>query len=315
MQDLALDKRPHYTVPVTTIETKDCAELILLALKEDAPGGDLSSEALIGPKEEGQAHILAKEDGLICGLSLLPILFQLGEEYHRTHISHETKFKDGEKIRKGDIVVKLKGSLRGLLALERVILNFLQYLSGISSQVSRVVEAAGSEIVVLDTRKTLPAFRRLAKYAVYCGGGTNHRIHLSDMVMLKENHIAAVGGIRRAVSLAREKFPKLALEVEIENVEQFEEALGLDVDVILLDNMNRKELEEAAKKMRGKGGGKKDKPFLEISGNWRPEGIAKLKSLGLKELFQRERIGVSMGALTHSVSFLDLSMRLLGNES
>ena len=310
MQGLGLDKRPHYTRPVHSLKAQDCAQLILLALEEDAPQGDPSSEALLSPEKEVWAHVLAKEEGIICGFALLPILFQLEKERKASHIFYETTFKDGDRIKEGDIVLRIRGALRAILRLERVILNFLQHLSGISSQVRKAVEAAGSEIVILDTRKTLPGFRQLAKYAVYCGGGTNHRIHLSDMLMLKENHIAAAGSITKAVQAAREKFPKLPLEVEVENIEQFEESLGLDVDVILLDNMSKKELEEAAKKMRERGGKQKDKPFLEISGNWKPEKISELKSFQLNKIFQREQIGLSMGALTHSSPFLDLSMRV-----
>ena len=309
------DSRPHYTRPVASIEAQDCAQLILLALEEDAPQGDPSSEAITEDiHTQGQAYVLAKEEGLICGLSLLPTLFQLEKERQGNLISYRSGFQDGQKIKKGDIVLKMKGSLRSILRLERVILNFLQYLSGISTQVNKLVKAAGSGIVILDTRKTLPGFRRLAKYAVYYGGGTNHRIHLSDMAMLKDNHIAAAGSITKAVAAVRQKFSDLPIKIEVEvgNLRQFEEALGLDVDMILLDNMDKKGLVAAGKKIRARKEKDENRPFLEISGNWTPARIEQLKNLGLNQIFQRKQIGVSMGALTHSSSFLDLSMRVEG---
>lgn len=301
------DIRPHYTQAVTSISAEDCACLIGLALEEDAPDGDPSSEAISQADQEGRAKILANEGGMLCGLSILPILFQVEKERSGQLIKFNSKFKDGQVIEKGDIVLSLTGNIRKILSLERVILNFLQYLSGISSQVDRVVKSVGTNLVILDTRKTIPGFRRLSKYAVYCGGGTNHRIHLSDMLMIKDNHIALAGGIRQAVDAVRQHSPGLKIEVEIENLKQFKEALALGVDIILFDNMSVSDIHSAKlayEKMSAVQGKKIKKPFFEISGNWTPDRVVTIKNENLG------KIGLSMGALTHSTRFLDFSLEL-----
>ena len=179
---------PHYTTPVSTISVEDCREIILLALREDAPKGDVTSEAIFSNSKEGKAYIQAQEDGCLCGLAVLPVLLQLAQEHRvgTVHLQTKDKFYDGASIRSGDRLVELSGNFTALLRLERVILNFLQYLSGIASKTAQAVKEAKDKLIILDTRKTLPGYRRLAKYAVYCGGGANHRIHLSDMAMIKE---------------------------------------------------------------------------------------------------------------------------------
>lgn len=196
------------------------------------------------------------------------------------------------------MLARIRGPVVDLLRLERIILNFLQYLSGISTVVRAAVDRAGAEIAVLDTRKTLPGYRRLAKYAVYCGGGTNHRINLSDMAMIKDNHIAAAGGIRPAVESIRAARPEIPLEVEVDTLEQLREALELEPGFVLLDNMRGELLEQAVALVRERPADRR--PFIEISGGVRPEDLPGLRHLG--------PLGVSMGFLTHTTAFLDLSL-------
>ncbi len=299
------DTRPHYTQPVSSLSRKDCEALIALALSEDAPAGDPSSDALFSPDEQGEAYISAQEDGLICGLALLPFLLEAEQKSKGSVLHYHSDFHDGHVVKKEDKIASLSGSILSLLRLERVILNFLQYLSGIASQTARVIEIAGPHIVILDTRKTLPAFRRLAKYAVYCGGGTNHRISLSDMLMLKDNHIKAAGSLKQAVKKARSKYPELPLEVEVDSLRQLEELLELgvlewNVEKVLLDNMRLDEIKRALLMIDKKGVQKEHRLLVEISGNWNKGNISQLKGL--------QNLALSMGALTHSVSFLDMSM-------
>ncbi len=303
-----IDKRPHYTSPVHSLCLQDCEQLILLALQEDAPNGDITSEAILDVSKQGKACIVAQEDGRLCGLAILPFLFDLAHQCGCSQIDFHTNYSDGCRIHRGDKVLSLSGSLLSLLRLERVILNFLQYLSGIASHTANVVQKAGDDIVVLDTRKTLPGFRRLAKYAVYCGSATNHRIHLSDMAMIKDNHILAAGGVRQAVQAVQKKLADssscIPIEVEVASFTELKQVLDLGVDVILLDNMQRDDIIRAKQMVEDffSQHSQEKKPFLEVSGNWNIEKIEKLRGLG--------HIGVSMGSLTHSSRFLDLSMEL-----
>ncbi len=341
--------RRHYTEAVRSIERGDCVDLIRLALVEDAPVGDPTSEAIFSPTDSGRAQIVAKEAGVLCGLALLPFLIeedhlrwiarsplesmqqkqrsesvqkreQLGQleqleqeqkpersPLAQQQLQFSSDRRDGDRFSAGDELVHLKGDMRAILRLERIMLNFLQYLSGISTATAHAVQSAGDAITILDTRKTLPGYRRLAKYAVYCGGGTNHRIHLGDMAMIKDNHIAAAGSLTVAVERLRSKFPQLPLNLEVASLEQLEEALPLRTDIILLDNMKKEQIETACQRINsyysdeGKKAGAK-KPQIEISGNWKRERLSQLQGLG--------PIAVSMGYLTHSAPFLDMSMEI-----
>ncbi len=307
------DHRTHYTRAVTKITTQDCMDLIILAMEEDAPNGDVTSEAIFNTNAKGRGQIVANEEGILCGESIIACLFDYNERQKNEQIDYKFLFKDGQKFQKGDSIVQFSGSLLALLRLERTILNFLQYLSGISSKVHQFVSKFGPEVTILDTRKTLPAYRRLAKYAVYCGGGTNHRIHLSDMAMIKDNHIAAAGGnITRIVEAIRKKQPELRLELEIDNIFSLEEALCLDVDVILLDNMTTENIHKAVNLIRKNNLKAKNKktritqPFIELSGNLTEDNLKKWREFGCTA----KEIGMSMGAITHTTRFLDLSMEI-----
>lgn len=295
------DPRPHYTVPVSEIERNDCETLIRLALAEDAPAGDVTSESIFSETERGFARVSARESGVLCGAKVVAILLDIDAELSGARVDLHMRLNDGDSFGPGDSLLELSGPLRVLLRLERPILNFLQYLSGISTVVAAAVAQAGPDIAVLDTRKTLPGYRRLAKYAVYCGGGANHRISLSDMAMIKDNHVAAAGGVREAARRVRAHRPATPLEIEIDSLHQLDDALAAQPRAILLDNMDRTALARAIERIRAAGtGGTGVAPLIEVSGGWTPDRLGELAGLG--------PLGVSMGFLTHTTRFLDLSL-------
>lgn len=288
----------HYTAPVSDITRKDCEILINLALDEDSPHGDPTSESVFSEIETGRACIKAKESGILCGLPVVSSLLSIYREKHGQALSMKPIFRDGLSFEKGDRLFILEGNLRSLLRLERIVLNFVQYLSGISTTVNNAVKQAPENVYVLDTRKTLPGYRKLAKYAVCCGGGSNHRISLSDMAMIKDNHIQAAGSIKTAVEKIRRNFPDLPLEVEVDHPDQIREVLPLGVNFILLDNMPPGMLKDSITLIRSH----LNPPVIEISGNRNPSNLHELSGLG--------KLGVSMGFLTHTTRFLDLSMEM-----
>ena len=292
--------RQHYTAPVRTVSRADCEQLVRMALAEDMPEGDPTSEAIFDQGAQGKARVVAREPGLLCGLPVVGVLLDIHAEQSGRRILLQA-IPDGTLFEPGSVLAELSGSLRDLLSLERTLLNFLQYLSGIATEVSKAVQLAGDSIAVLDTRKTIPGYRRLAKYAVYCGGGTNHRINLSEMAMIKDNHIAAAGSIEQAVALVRGYRPGIPLEVEVDNLEQLERVLPLQPDVVLLDNMDAAGVAQAMKQI-GKSARGHGRLLVEVSGGWTPERLIELHGLG--------EIGVSMGALTHTTRFLDLSLEV-----
>ncbi|MCB1322494.1 MAG: nicotinate-nucleotide diphosphorylase (carboxylating), partial [Leptospiraceae bacterium] len=213
------DSRPHYTTPVRRITRTDCETLIQLTLAEDTPAGDPTSESIFSFEQHGTGRIVARESGVLCGLAVIEHLCEINRERTGHAVHYVSGLQDGQPFNAGTQLLQLHGPLPAILTLERPVLNFLQYLSGISSVVARAVQAAGPDIAILDTRKTIPGYRKLAKYAVYCGGGTNHRICLSDMAMIKDNHVAAAGGITNAVQAIRKRHPDLPLEVEVDALE------------------------------------------------------------------------------------------------
>ena len=314
------DSRPHYTQAVDKITRKDCETLIVLALEEDAPRGDPTSEALFSRESQGEAKILAKQKGVLCGLSLIPILLEIDHERGGGLLNFSSDYYDGQRVESGEVVARLSGNLLSLLRLERVILNFLQYLSGISTKTARFVSLLGEYGFILDTRKTLPGFRRLAKYAVYCGGGTNHRLHLSDMIMIKDNHLAAFGDMDQALRRVQERAPELLREVEIDSLEELKSLLAsqVPVDKILLDNMDIEQIRAMRSRIHGhfqKVEGEKDKegerPFIELSGNWDLKKLEKWKHSVTDKEMLGNHLGISVGKLTHSVEAVDFSMEIL----
>ena len=269
-------------------------KLIRMALQEDITSEDVSTNAVMRSAVKGTVDLIAKEDGIIAGLDVYARVFQILDE--KTEISFN--FKDGEAVKKGDLLGTVTGDIRVLLSGERVALNYLQRMSGIATytkQVSKLLE--GSKVTLLDTRKTTPNCRVLEKYAVRIGGGCNHRYNLSDGVLLKDNHIGAAGSVAKAVAMAKEYAPFVRkIEIEVETMEQVKEAVEAGADIIMLDNMTPEMMKEAVELIAGRA-------QTECSGNITKENIAKILETGVDF--------VSSGALTHSAPILDISMKNL----
>lgn len=269
-------------------------KLIRMALQEDITSEDVTTNAVMRSAVKGTVDLIAKEDGIIAGLDVYARVFQILDE--KTEISFN--FKDGEAVKKGDLLGTVTGDIRVLLSGERVALNYLQRMSGIATytkQVSKLLE--GSKVTLLDTRKTTPNCRVFEKYAVRIGGGCNHRYNLSDGVLLKDNHIGAAGSVAKAVAMAKEYAPFVRkIEIEVETMEQVKEAVEAGADIIMLDNMTPEMMKEAVELIAGRA-------QTECSGNITKENIAKILETGVDF--------VSSGALTHSAPILDISMKNL----
>ena len=269
-------------------------KLIRMALQEDITSEDVSTNAVMRSAVKGTVDLIAKEDGIIAGLDVYARVFQILDE--KTEISFN--FKDGDAVKKGDLLGTVTGDIRVLLSGERVALNYLQRMSGIATytkQVSKLLE--GSKVTLLDTRKTTPNCRVFEKYAVRIGGGCNHRYNLSDGVLLKDNHIGAAGSVAKAVAMAKEYAPFVRkIEIEVETMEQVKEAVEAGADIIMLDNMTSEMMKEAVELIAGRA-------QTECSGNITKENIAKILETGVDF--------VSSGALTHSAPILDISMKNL----
>ena len=269
-------------------------KLIRMALQEDITSEDVSTNAVMRSAVKGTVDLIAKEDGIIAGLDVYARVFQILDE--KTEISFN--FKDGEAVKKGDLLGTVTGDIRVLLSGERVALNYLQRMSGIATytkQVSKLLE--GSKVTLLDTRKTTPNMRIFEKYAVRVGGGQNHRYNLSDGVLLKDNHIGAAGSVANAVKMAQEYAPFVRkIEIEVETMEQVKEAVEAGADIIMLDNMTPEMMKEAVKLIDGRA-------KTECSGNVTKENIAKIRDVGVDY--------VSSGALTHSAPIMDISLKNL----
>lgn len=269
-------------------------KLIRMALQEDITSEDVSTNAVMRSAVKGTVDLIAKEDGIIAGLDVYARVFQILDE--KTEISFN--FKDGDAVKKGDLLGTVTGDIRVLLSGERVALNYLQRMSGIATytkQVSKLLE--GSKVTLLDTRKTTPNCRVFEKYAVRIGGGCNHRYNLSDGVLLKDNHIGAAGSVAKAVAMAKEYAPFVRkIEIEVETMEQVKEAVEAGADIIMLDNMTPEMMKEAVELIAGRA-------QTECSGNITKENIAKILETGVDF--------VSSGALTYSAPILDISMKNL----
>lgn len=268
--------------------------LILSALREDITSEDVSANSVMPISKLGTAELICKEDGIICGLQVFERVFKLLDESTKVEFFAD----DGEEVKKGQLLAKLKGDIRVLLCGERTALNYLQRMSGIATYTHEVSSYLdGTKIKLLDTRKTTPNNRIFEKYAVRCGGGNNHRLNLSDGVLLKDNHIGAAGSVKAAVMMAKEYAPFVRkIEVEVETLDMVREAVEAGADIIMLDNMTHDEMKEACVIIDGKA-------KIEISGNVTKENIAKIKDLGVDF--------ISSGALTHSAPILDVSLKNL----
>lgn len=267
--------------------------IIRRALEEDLGLGDVTTMATVDDDIDHKGTFLVKADGVVSGLHLVAMVFD--ELDYR--IQFHAHVRDGEPVKKGDIIATAQGPGRGLLSGERTALNILQRMSGIATATHRYVERIeGSGARILDTRKTAPGLRLLDKRAVCDGGGLNHRFGLYDMVMIKDNHIVAAGGIQEAVERVRKyDHNRLPIEVEVKNLAELEEALTLDLDRIMLDNMSIDEMTRAVDRTGGR-------VPLEASGNVSLERIAEIAATGVDF--------ISVGALTHTVTALDISFNL-----
>lgn len=268
--------------------------LIKTALLEDINYVDITTDYLIPEGQENEAKFLAKADGVLCGIEVALRVFTLIQP----DFQYEVFIHDGEEVKKGDIIAKIKGKTRTILKGERTALNLLQHMSGISSMTNRIVKIVeGTNASIADTRKTLPGMRSLQKYAVTVGGGKNHRFNLSDAAMLKDNHVDAGGGITNAVTKLRTKLGHMAkVELEVRTLDELREALSVDVDVIMLDNMDNDTMREAVKIADGKA-------LLEASGGITEETIRGVTETGVDI--------ISIGALTHSVKAFDISLKII----
>ena len=263
------------------------------ALREDIGPGDLTTEALIQPDIEGKAELIAKEPLILAGIEVAREVFhQVNQD-----INFLGRHPDGEDLSSSTVIATISGPLRSLLTAERVALNLLQRLSGIATLTRQYVNGIeGTKARIVDTRKTTPGLRALEKYAVRIGGGKNHRFGLFDGILIKDNHIAAVGSLTEAVKKAREKAPHtLKIEVETENLDQVREAVSAGAEIIMLDNMDIETMKEAVKLINGKA-------LIEASGGINLNNVRQVAETGVDL--------ISVGAITHSARSMDISMEI-----
>lgn len=273
---------------------KKLRDFIATALAEDIGPGDITTEALIPPGVEGKAEIIAKETLVLAGVDVAR------EVFHQVNpkISFTPNYEDGSELAPSTIIATLEGPLASLLTAERLALNLIQRLSGVATMTRQYVrKIEGTKARILDTRKTTPGLRALEKYAVRVGGGKNHRFGLFDGVLIKDNHIAAVGSITEAVKRARERAPHiLKIEVETETLEQVGEAISAGADIIMLDNMGIETMLEAVRLINGKA-------LVEASGGINLDNVRQVAETGVDL--------ISVGAITHSARAMDISMEIV----
>jgi nicotinate-nucleotide pyrophosphorylase (carboxylating) len=269
--------------------------LVRLALEEDLGRGDITTAATISPGNKLKATISAREHIIVAGLPIVEVIFEL----MGAGVEIETRAREGKGAGADSALVSIRGDAVALLAAERVLLNFLQRMSGVATLTRRFVEATeGTRAEITDTRKTIPGWRLLDKYAVRMGGGRNHRFGLDDGILIKDNHIVACGGIAAAVALARRRVSHLVkVEVECDTLEQVDEALAAHVDAILLDNMSTNEMCAAVKRISGRA-------LVEASGGMTLERVPDVAATGVQL--------ISVGAITHSARAVDLGLELEG---
>ena len=269
-------------------------KLIMQALEEDITSEDVTTNAVMRHPQQGEVQLLCKQDGVIAGLDVFKRVFELLDE--TTQVVFYVK--DGDAVKKGDLLAVVKGDIRVLLSGERTALNYLQRMSGIATYTRSIADLLkGSKTKLLDTRKTTPNNRIFEKYAVKVGGGYNHRYNLSDGVLLKDNHIGAAGGVKEAVTMAKEYASFVRkIEVEVENLDMVREAVEAGADIIMLDNMTPEMMKEAVRIIDGRA-------ETECSGNVTLENVARLTDIGVDY--------ISSGALTHSAPTLDVSLKNL----
>lgn len=268
--------------------------LLWMALQEDISSEDVTTNSIMREPRTGSAQLICKEEGVIAGLDVFERVFELLDE----EIKVDKYVKDGDMVKKGQLLAEVTGDMAAMLSGERTALNYLQRMSGIASYTRMVSELLnGSNTKLLDTRKTTPNMRIFEKYAVKVGGGYNHRYNLSDGILIKDNHIGAAGGVRKAIEMAKEYAPFVRkIEVEVENLEMLQEALDAGADIIMLDNMSPDMMKKAVAITAGHA-------KTECSGNITRENVQMIRDIGVDY--------VSSGALTHSAPILDVSLKNL----
>jgi nicotinate-nucleotide pyrophosphorylase (carboxylating) len=271
--------------------TPEIDAIIEAALKEDMPDGDITSESLVPPESISRAIFLAKEDGILAGIDVAARVFWKIDP----HVLFQKDAEDGNAIKKGNTLARIEGPSLSLLKSERTALNFLQRMSGIATMTQEYVKGLeGSKTQILDTRKTTPSLRALEKYAVKMGGGINHRLSLSDMVLIKDNHLKIVGNIPEAIKRARVRVGRdIKIEVETTSLEEVKEAVQAGADMIMLDNMSPGKMREVVEWVDGR-------VPLEASGNVTLSTLKEIAASGVNY--------ISVGGLTHSYRSLDISM-------
>jgi len=300
---MAIARTPYDALPPSVLDELEAAgvparpvyDAIVLALEEDLPGGttDVTSDATIPADALGVADFAAREPGIVAGLGVAELVFHyvIGRD-----VEVSGRVPDGTRVARGDVVMRVSGPVRGLLTAERTALNFACHLSGVATATNQwVVALAGTSARVLDTRKTLPTYRMLQKYAVRCGGGLNHRFSLADMALVKDNHVLAAGGVLPAYRAVRERFPDLPVEVEVTDLVQLRELLDAGCTRILLDNMSNETMAEAVRIADGRAS-------LEASGGLTFDRAREVAETGVDF--------ISVGALTHSVKVFDIGLDL-----
>jgi len=276
---------------VEPLDPSTYVDLVRAALSEDVGAGDITTNATVDPMQRGRGVFIIKAPTVVSGLDISREVFRQVHPFVR-----QTDLrKDGELCARGTVIAEVEGPAASLLVAERTALNFLQYLSGIATTARSFVDAAGTGLRVLDTRKTTPLFRTLAKYAVRCGGGTNHRQGLYDGILIKDNHIRLAGGLGAAVAKARRSAPGLPVEVETQSLDEVTQALEARVETIMLDNFDDASMREAIGRigMRAR---------VELSGNMTLPRVRQLATIGAND--------VSIGAMTHSSQAADISFEI-----
>ncbi len=279
------------------LSTSRIKAIVTKALEEDLSLGDVTTDALIPPNQEGKATLLAKSRGVIAGVYVAQLVFEQVD----SSIRFEVLMPDGMRVTPGDIIATIRGKVASILKAERVALNFLQRMSGIATETARYVEAVeGTKAKILDTRKTTPGLRIFEKYAVKMGGGVNHRQNLGEQVLIKDNHLAALRAsgisLSGAIKLAWAKIPAgMKIEVEVTNLDQLREALDAGADMIMLDNMTVEDMREAVRITGGRA-------LLEASGGIGLDNVRAVAETGVDF--------ISVGAITHSPKALDISLEL-----